>query len=94
MFSDRDLEHTINIGVSTIMLNNSSASSQNNTVLIDGTTIKITKEGNYKLTGTLNNGKIIIETTKDDKVTLILDNVNIISNSFACIYNMENIRFS
>lgn len=48
--------------------------------------VHITKEGVYYLSGTLNNGQVIVEVSDTEKVQLILDNVNITANSTAPIY--------
>ncbi|MEG0894893.1 MAG: carbohydrate-binding domain-containing protein, partial [Oscillospiraceae bacterium] len=49
-------------------------------------TITINKEGNYILSGNIKDGSIIIDVDKSQKVQLILDGVNINSNSSAAIY--------
>ncbi|OCN04480.1 hypothetical protein A4S06_02370 [Erysipelotrichaceae bacterium MTC7] len=55
-------------------------------VVITGTTATITKAGNYTITGTLDNGQVIVDTTDDAKVTLILVNANIHSETSSAIY--------
>ncbi len=47
--------------------------------------IEITKEGIYVLDGTIDNGQITINTSKDEKVQLILNNVNITNETCAAI---------
>lgn len=49
-------------------------------------TIRITEEGVYILSGTLDNGQIIVELPAQDKVQLVLDQVTIHSASSAPIY--------
>lgn len=49
-------------------------------------TVRIEKAGNYRLSGTLNNGQIIVEVDKDSDVTLIFAGVNISCADSAPIY--------
>ena len=49
-------------------------------------TVKITSAGNYILRGKLSDGQVVIETSKDDTVRLILDNAEITSSSTAAIF--------
>ncbi len=58
-------------------LNTSSISYNGSNAYVDGSTITITKEGVYKLSGTLTDGMIIVNTSQVEDVVLVLDNVNI-----------------
>lgn len=51
--------------------------------------VEITKAGTYILTGTLNNGSILINASKEDTVRLVLDNAHITSSNFAAIYSSQ-----
>lgn len=62
---------------SSITLNGSSISSNAPGVTINGTFATITAEGNYIISGTLNNGAIIVDTDNNSLVRLILDGVAI-----------------
>lgn len=55
-------------------------------VTVSGTTATIMAEGVYVLTGVLQNGQIIVDAPKDAKVQLVLDGVNIHSETSAAIY--------
>ena len=72
---------------SNIVLNGDSATGTG--ISITGTTIKITNAGNYHITGTLNDGTIIIDST--GVVRLILDNASITSSNTAAI-NVKNAK--
>lgn len=63
--------------VANITLNNTTITASKKSVIIDGATATITKPGNYKISGSLQNGQIIVNTTEDGRVRLILNNVNI-----------------
>ena len=87
MFTSRDKE----IGYSeaestTVTLNGSSASCTDSNVKISGQTVTISKEGTYILTGTLQNGSIVVDAADTDKVSIILKNAEINNNSGAAIY--------
>lgn len=87
MFSDRDYE----IGYeesecAKITLKGETAESDTDAVKISGSTATITDEGSYIVTGILSDGMIIVEAEDTDKVTLILDGVDITSLSSAAIY--------
>ena len=56
------------------------------TITLNGSTVHIQNEGSYILSGTLENGQIIVNVDKNQKVQLILDGVHINSNSSAAIF--------
>lgn len=55
-------------------------------VRAEGSTLTIIKPGTYDLTGTLDNGQIIVEVTKADRVTLILNNFTGSNSTSAVIW--------
>lgn len=90
MFSNRDKE----IGYDEsdcveIILSETSATTTDDSVTIDGSIVKITKEGTYVISGTLTEGSIVIEATEQDKIQLVLNDVEIISSDYAAIYVKE-----
>lgn len=90
-FSDRDFEVGYDESESAhITLSGDSASCNSNAVQIDGTTITITDEGTYILSGTLDDGMIIVDSSKDDKTQLVLDGVTIHSETCAPIYILQS----
>lgn len=86
-FSKRDLsgEYDSDEAI-TVALNGNTASASSSDVNIDGSVVTITDAGTYILSGTLNNGYVVINVSKEDKVQLVLDGVVINSDSFAPIY--------
>lgn len=86
-FSNRDLSGEIDYeGATEITLNGDSITSSSDSVTITGSTLKIVKEGTYILSGTLNNGNVIVDTESTEKVQIVLNGVSITSNNFAPIY--------
>ncbi|HHW00976.1 MAG TPA: carbohydrate-binding domain-containing protein [Clostridiaceae bacterium] len=87
LFSSRDFEAGYDESTSTIIqLNSDTATSTSSAVKISGSTVTITDEGTYILAGTLNDGIIIVDSEKTDKVQLVLNNVSINSETSAPIY--------
>lgn len=90
LFSDRDFEIGYEENESAIIqLNGESAQCDSNAVEILGSTIKIKDEGTYILSGDLNNGMIIVEADDTDKLQIVLNGVNISSETLATIYVKE-----
>ena len=54
-------------------------------VTVDGTVLTITAAGTYKLSGTCSNGRIVIEAGKEDKVKLVLDDLDLTCKDNAVI---------
>lgn len=87
MFSKRDTKTDFDETSSiSIKLTGSSASCENDAVKIDGSTITITDEGTYILSGTLSDGTVIIDAEETDKLQLIFNSVNITSETCAPLY--------
>ena len=87
MFSSRDVEVGYDEETCTkITLSGDGASSDSDAVQIDGSTVTITDEGTYLLSGTLHDGQIIVSAEDTDKVQLVLNGVNITSETSAAIY--------
>ncbi|RAQ30035.1 hypothetical protein DPQ25_00550 [Hydrogeniiclostridium mannosilyticum] len=90
MFTDRDMEIGYDEETSArITLSGNSASCDSDAVQISDSTVTITDEGTYILSGTLNDGMIIVNAEDTDKIQLVLDNVEITSSTSAAIYVLE-----
>lgn len=91
IFSDRDYETEYDESTSAkIQLKGSSATCSSNAVQISDSTVTITDEGTYILSGTLDDGMIIVNADKTDKIQLVLDNVTIQSKTCAPIYILQS----
>lgn len=87
MFTDNDKEVGYDEENSTkIELNKTTATSNSDDVSIDGTTVTIKNEGTYILSGDLENGKIIVDSEKTDKLQIVLNGANISCEGSAPIY--------
>ena len=88
MFTERDLSGEYDESeAETITLSGSSAeTSAASGVSIDGSTVTISAEGVYIVSGTLSDGQIIVEVTKAEKVTLVLNNFTGHNESSAVIW--------
>ena len=87
MFTDRDLVQTYEeSGSILIQLNGDSATASSDSVKISGTTITITQNTTHIITGTLNDGMIIVDAGKDAKLQLVLNGASITSQTCAALY--------
>ena len=90
MFTDRDLEIGYDEETSAyIALTGEGAACDSDAVRISGSTVTITEEGSYVLSGTLSDGSIVVQAEDTDKVQLVLDGVDITSATSAAIYILE-----
>lgn len=87
LFSSRDLDAGYDESKgAVIQLNGTSAACSSDAVKISGGNVTITDEGTYILSGSLDDGMVIIDAEKSDKTQLILDGVTIHSETSAPIY--------
>ena len=87
MFTDRDRDPAYHEKKAvTVQLNGDSAAASSNAVAINGTNVILTAEATYVLSGTLNDGSIIVDAGSSDKIQIVLSGVNITSNTSAAIY--------
>lgn len=80
---DEDVDIADSVEVS---LNGDSISCDSSNVSIDGSTMTITSSGSYSISGTLNDGQIVVDCADTDKVYLILNGVDISNSTTAPIY--------
>lgn len=83
--SDKEIGYDESESILITLADNASKSSGDN-VKIDGNTITITDEGTYILSGKLSNGQIIVNAEKTDKLQVVLNGVNINSNTSSPFY--------
>lgn len=69
-----------------INLNNSSFSVEGDGAVVSDSTLTINKPGTYVISGTLDNGQIMVNVNSNEKVKLVLDNASIHNESSAAIY--------
>ena len=88
MFTERDLSGEYDESkAETITLSGSSAeTSAASGVTINGSTITITAEGVYIVSGTLDDGQIIVEADDTAKVQIVLKNASVTSSDSAAVY--------
>ena len=72
-----------------ISLDGGSASSDSASVDIDGSTVTITSEGVYSLSGTITDGGVVIDGADTDDVMLLLNGVDITNTDGAAIAVLE-----
>ncbi len=69
-----------------ITLNGNSIAVEGSGARVSGSTVTITAAGTYKITGTLNDGQVIVNTLDKDKVKLILNGVKITCSDSSPVY--------
>ena len=90
MFTDRDArtEYAESDSV-LIQLNGTSVAASSSSVKISGTTITITEEATYIISGTLDDGMIIVNAPDTEKLQIVLNGVDITSKTSAPLYILE-----
>ena len=87
MFTDRDKEVGYDEETSvSVQLADSATSCSDDSVTVTDDTITISDEGTYILSGSLNDGQVIIDADENAKIQLVLDNVSINCDTSAAIY--------
>ena len=86
-FSNRDLSGTYDASTAVrIALNGASAFADSDAVTVSGAVVTIRAAGTYVLSGALDNGTVIVDAGKEDKVQIVLNNASIHSDTFAALY--------
>lgn len=86
MFTDRDRNATYDTkNAITVRLDGTTAASDSNSVTVDGSTVTLTKEATYLLSGTLQ-GLLVVDAGEKDKLQLVFQNANIQNSTGAALY--------
>lgn len=87
MFTERDRRNTYDTANAVeITLSKNKISCDSTAVTVDGTTATITADGTYILSGSIDDGQIIVDVPDDAKPQLVLNNASITSKDSATIY--------
>lgn len=87
MFTQRDFDIDYNESESvTIKLSGASAQSSSDSVKISGSTVTITQEATYVISGELADGMIVVNAEDTAKVHIVFDGVSIESKTSAALY--------
>ncbi|MDY7078196.1 MAG: carbohydrate-binding domain-containing protein [Chloroflexota bacterium] len=70
----------------TIELDDDTTTFNGNGVAVDGNIVTITSAGTYNISGTLNDGQLVVDTEDEETVVLVLDGVDITCATSAPIY--------
>lgn len=90
MFTDRDLKTDYDASKAvTIQLNGTSATASSDSVKISGSTVTITEEATYLISGALTDGMIVVNAADTAKLQLVFNGVNITSKTSAALYIIE-----
>lgn len=86
MFTERDKDTAYHTAQVQITLNGDSATASSDAVQITGSTVQITEEATYIITGTLKNGQIIVNAPDTAKPQLVLKGASVHSETSAPLY--------
>ena len=90
MFTERDYESTYSEQEAVVIqLNGDTAVASSDSVVIEGSVITITENKTHIISGTLNDGMILVEAGEDAKLQLVFQNVHITSSDSAPLYIKE-----
>ena len=73
-------------GTTYIVLNGDSITTNGGGATVDGTTVTITAARTYSISGTLNDGQVVVDSDDEEDVTLLLNGVDITCSDSAPIY--------
>ena len=91
MFTDRDSKTEYDASKSvTIKLNGTTATASSNSVKISGSTVTITEEATYVISGTLSDGMIVVNAPETAKLQLVFNGINITKSTSAALYIIES----
>ncbi len=90
MFTDRDSETDYDENKAIIIeLGGNSAKASDKSVKISGSTVTITEDDTYIISGSLDNGMIIVDAPDTAKLQIVLKNVTVTSKASAALYVKE-----
>lgn len=90
MFTDRDAKTEYDASKAiTIKLNGTTATASSNSVKISGSTVTITEEATYVISGTLSDGMIVVNAPETAKLQLVFNGINITKSTSAALYIIE-----
>ena len=86
-FTDRDKDGSYSEkGAAFIQLNGSSAKAEGSNVKVSENTVVISGEGTYVISGTMEDGQILVEAEDTDKIQIVLNGAQIHCETSAAIY--------
>ena len=90
MFTDRDSKTEFDASKAvTIKLNGATATASSNSVKISGSTVTITEEATYVISGTLSDGMIVVDAPETAKLQLVFNGISITKTTSAALYVIE-----
>lgn len=88
-FSNRDFDSSYDAQSTRITLDGNTATCSGSGVSVEGSTVTITAQGTYILTGSLDDGQILVNVPKDKKVQLVLEGAAVHSQTGAALYVLQ-----
>lgn len=90
MFTDRDSKTEFDASKAVaVKLNGATATASSNSVKISGSTVTITEEATYVISGTLSDGMIVVDAPETAKLQLVFNGISITKTTSAALYIIE-----
>lgn len=90
MFTDRDSKTEFDASKAvTVKLNGATATASSNSVKISGSTVTITEEATYVISGTLSDGMIVVDAPETAKLQLVFNGISVTKTTSAALYIIE-----
>lgn len=84
-FTDRDMDASYTGGAGVILLADN-ATAPSSGVNVSGNTVTVQKAGVYRVTGSLSDGRLVVDAPEDAKIQLVLAGASITSSGFGAVY--------
>lgn len=86
LFSDRDLDPSYDDVTATVALSDDGCTVEGSGVSVNGSEVTITAEGTYVLSGTLSDGRIVVDVDDEEKVQIVLDGASVTCSGASALY--------
>ncbi len=87
LFSDRDLDASYDASTATsVALSDAGTTVAGEGVTVEGSTVTITAQGTYVVSGTLTDGQLVVDVDDASKVQIVLEGASVTSSQGAALY--------
>lgn len=86
LFSSRDLDPSYSEVAATVTLSDAGSSADGSGVTVEGSTVTFTAGGTYVVTGSLSDGRLVVDVDDVEKVQLVLDGASVTSSTATALY--------
>ncbi|MGM9625814.1 MAG: carbohydrate-binding domain-containing protein [Eubacteriales bacterium] len=87
--SGKDIQHWDSTNCHEIILSDNGIKADADFVLVDGSTVTILSGGDYRITGTLSEGALVVDCDKNADVRILLDDAHLTSSESAALHVVQ-----